>query len=96
VTNEVVIVGALSDPAKFDEALDHAQDERRFEGHHARWRGLPAGVLPDEAPFWLYVPNELDLPKGLGGLYDTQAGGVKLVDWINDLLTHKQAAHVGP
>jgi hypothetical protein len=32
----------------------------------------------------------------LGGLYDTQAGGVKLVDWVSDLVTHKQAAHVGP
>jgi hypothetical protein len=32
----------------------------------------------------------------LGGLYDTQVGGVRLVDWISDLLAHKQAAHVGP
>jgi hypothetical protein len=32
----------------------------------------------------------------LGGLYDTTSGGVKLVDWINDLLNHTQAAHVGP
>jgi hypothetical protein len=38
-----------------------------------------------------------DIGTGLlGGLYDTQAGGVKLTDWINDLLAHKQAAHVGP
>jgi hypothetical protein len=32
----------------------------------------------------------------LGGLYDTQVGGVTLVSWINDLLAHKQAATVGP
>jgi hypothetical protein len=32
----------------------------------------------------------------LGGLYDTQVGGVKLTDWIRDLLDHKQAVHVGP
>lgn len=32
----------------------------------------------------------------LGGLYDTKVSGVKLVDWMNDLLAHKQAAHVGP
>lgn len=32
----------------------------------------------------------------LGGLYDTQVNGVKLVDWIRDLLDHKQTAHVGP
>lgn len=32
----------------------------------------------------------------LGGLYDTQVNGVRLVDWIKDLLDHKQAAHVGP
>jgi hypothetical protein len=32
----------------------------------------------------------------LGGLYDTQVGGVKLVDWVTDLINHKQAAHVGP
>ncbi len=32
----------------------------------------------------------------LGGLYDTQAGGVKLVDWVTDLVNHTQAAHVGP
>jgi hypothetical protein len=31
-----------------------------------------------------------------GGLYDTQVNGVKLTDWIADLLAHKQAAHVGP
>lgn len=32
----------------------------------------------------------------LGGLYDTQVNGVKLTDWIRDLLAHKQAANVGP
>jgi hypothetical protein len=32
----------------------------------------------------------------LGGLYDTTVDGVRLVDWMNDLLAHKQAAHVGP
>ena len=32
----------------------------------------------------------------LGGLYDTQVNGVKLTDWIRDLLAHAQAAHVGP
>jgi hypothetical protein len=32
----------------------------------------------------------------LGGLYDTQVGGVRLVDWISDLLAHKQAVHIGP
>jgi hypothetical protein len=32
----------------------------------------------------------------LGGLYDTQVNGVRLVDWINDLLAHKQAVHIGP
>jgi hypothetical protein len=32
----------------------------------------------------------------LGGLYDTNVGGVKLTDWIADLLAHKKAAHVGP
>ncbi len=32
----------------------------------------------------------------LGGLYDTQVGGVTLVQWINDLLGHTQATHVGP
>jgi Pectinacetylesterase len=36
-------------------------------------------------------------PLGLiGGLYGTEANGVKLTDWIRDLLDHKQAAHVGP
>jgi hypothetical protein len=32
----------------------------------------------------------------LGGLYDTQVGTVRLVDWLSDLIAHKQAAHVGP
>ncbi len=32
----------------------------------------------------------------LGGLYDTKVDGVKLTDWIKDLLDHKQAKHVGP
>ncbi len=32
----------------------------------------------------------------LGGLYDTDVSGVKLVDWMKDLLDHKQAPHVGP
>ena len=32
----------------------------------------------------------------LGGLYDTQVNGVRLVDWIKDLVDHKQAPHVGP
>src|SRR5262249_46380430 len=32
----------------------------------------------------------------LGGLYDTEVNGVRLVDWISDLLSHEQAAHVGP
>ncbi len=32
----------------------------------------------------------------LGGLYDTQVNGVRLVDWISDLLAHNKAAHVGP
>jgi hypothetical protein len=32
----------------------------------------------------------------VGGLYDTQVNGVKLTDWISDLLAHKQAPHVGP
>jgi hypothetical protein len=32
----------------------------------------------------------------LGGLYDTQVNGVRLVDWMSDLLAHKQATHVGP
>jgi hypothetical protein len=32
----------------------------------------------------------------VGGLYDTVVNGVKLTDWISDLLAHKQAPHVGP
>jgi hypothetical protein len=32
----------------------------------------------------------------IGGLYDTQASGVKLTSWIRDLLAHTQATHVGP
>lgn len=32
----------------------------------------------------------------LGGLYDTTVSGVRLVDWVSDLVSHKQAAHVGP
>jgi len=32
----------------------------------------------------------------IGGLYDTQVNGVKLVDWITALLAHAQAPHVGP
>jgi hypothetical protein len=32
----------------------------------------------------------------LGGLYDTTVGGVRLVDWIADLLAHKPTTHVGP
>lgn len=32
----------------------------------------------------------------LGGLYDTKVAGVKLTDWIKDLLAHKAADHVGP
>jgi hypothetical protein len=32
----------------------------------------------------------------IGGLYDVTVGGVKLVDWISDLLAHKQAGNVGP
>lgn len=31
-----------------------------------------------------------------GGLYTTEVNGVKLTDWIADLLAHKQATHVGP
>lgn len=32
----------------------------------------------------------------LGGLYDTEVDGLKLTDWIKDLLEHKQAPHIGP
>lgn len=32
----------------------------------------------------------------LGGLYVTKVGGVKLTDWIRDLLDHKPATHIGP
>lgn len=35
-------------------------------------------------------------PGSQGGLYNTEIDGVKLTNWINDLLAHKQAAHVGP
>jgi hypothetical protein len=35
-------------------------------------------------------------PGSQGGLYNTEVNGVKLTDWINDLLSHKQASHVGP
>jgi hypothetical protein len=39
----------------------------------------------------------LDSSNGLlGGLYDTQVNGVKLVDWIHDLLDHTQAPQIGP
>lgn len=32
----------------------------------------------------------------IGGLYDTQVNGVKLVDWVANLLAHKAATQVGP
>ncbi|MGZ3418791.1 MAG: pectin acetylesterase-family hydrolase [Polyangiales bacterium] len=38
-----------------------------------------------------------DVATGVtGGLYDTNVGGIKLTDWLADLLAHKKAAHVGP
>lgn len=47
--------------------------------------------------FFLQDSNGLVPGTGLlGGLYDAQVGNVRLVDWMSDLIHHKQAAHVGP